>query len=263
MKQLKNIAPWLILLLYVVLALSFISAQRKAVICNKVAVNITDGTSNFFIEEQDVIKMLNDKGEKLVGQPIDAINVNFLEDYFKGNPLVKEANVYRTIGGELNVSISQRKPILRVINSKNESFYIDDEGSAMPLSTKYTAHVLVASGQIKLSYAQLKAAKNKTDKAITVDNSQQQFLDLLKLASYIYHDQFWRAQIEQIYVNNGEFELIPRVGTHLIEFGGTDNMEKKFRNLKALYQQGLSVTGWNNYSKINLKYNQQVICTKR
>jgi cell division protein FtsQ len=245
MKQLKNIAPWLILLLYVVLALSFISAQRKAVICNKVAVNITDGTSNFFIEEQDVIKMLNDKGEKLVGQPIDAINVNFLEDYFKGNPLVKEANVYR------------------VINSKNESFYIDDEGSAMPLSTKYTAHVLVASGQIKLSYAQLKAAKNKTDKAITVDNSQQQFLDLLKLASYIYHDQFWRAQIEQIYVNNGEFELIPRVGTHLIEFGGTDNMEKKFRNLKALYQQGLSVTGWNNYSKINLKYNQQVICTKR
>lgn len=263
MKHLKNIVPWLLVMLYLVLALGFISAQRKAVVCNKVEVNITDGTSNFFIEEQDVVKMLNDKGEKLVGQPIDAINVNFLEDYFKGNPLVKEANVYRTINGELNVSISQRKPILRVINSSYESFYIDDEGSVMPLSDKYTAHVLVASGQIKLSYARLKAAQNSKDKAYTVDNSQQQFLDLLTLASYIYHDQFWKAQIEQIYVNNGEFELIPRVGTHLIEFGSTENMEKKFRNLKALYQQGLPLAGWNNYSKINLKYNKQVICTKR
>ena len=83
MKQLKNIAPWLIVLLYMVLALSFISAQRKAVVCKNVEVHITDGTNNFFIKEQDVIKMLNDKEEKLVGQPIDAINVNFLEDYFK------------------------------------------------------------------------------------------------------------------------------------------------------------------------------------
>ncbi len=263
MKTFKDIAPWIVIMLYLMVTLSFISSQRKEVICKQVKVRINDGTSNFFIEEKDVLNMLNDKGEKLVGKPIDKINVNFLEDFFRINPLIKEANVYRTLNGTLNVSITQRNPIVRVINSRRESFYIDQEGSVMPLSTKYAAHVLVASGDITLSYSKLKAAQNKDTSARSVHNSSQLFLDLFQLASYIYHDKFWNAQIEQIYVNKGDFELVPRVGTHLIEFGGIEDYEKKFRNLKALYEQGLPRVGWNNYSKINLKYNNQVICTKR
>jgi cell division protein FtsQ len=243
--------------------LSFISSQRNQIVCKRLNVKISDRTGNYFIEEKDVINMLNDKGEKLVGQTIEAINVNFLEDFFQMNPLVKQANVYRTIDGTLNVAITQRNPIVRVINKQHESFYIDEEGSVMPLSDKYTAHVMVASGDIALSYTKLKAAQNKGDKPNNVNNSSQQFLDLFTLASYIYHDKFWQAQIEQIYVSRGTFKLIPRVGTHLIEFGTVDDHEKKFRNLKALYEQGLPVAGWNKYSKINLKYNNQVICTKR
>lgn len=263
MKSIKNTATWSVLLLYMVVTLSFVSSQRKAILCQKVQVQVADKTSNYFIEDKDVLAMLNDKNEKLVGKPLESINVNFLEDFFMMNPMIKEANVYRTIDGALNVIIKQRNPILRVINSQNESFYIDEQGAVMPLSDKYTAHVLVASGDIDLSYTKLKAAQNKEDSTANVNNSPRQFLDLFKLASYIYRDEFWQAQIEQIYVDHKEYDLIPRVGTHLIEFGRMTDHEKKFRNLKALYEQGLPAAGWNNYSKINLKYNNQVICTKR
>jgi cell division protein FtsQ len=133
----------------------------------------------------------------------------------------------------------------------------------MPLSDKYSAHVLVASGHLNEPYSKRYTRNLRAQSAQNVDNSGSLLLDLYQLAEYIYNDKFWRAQIEHIYVLNNEFEMVPRVGTHIIEFGGIDNFEKKFRNLKALYLKGLPETGWNNYNTVNLKYNNQVICTKR
>ena len=62
---------------------------------------------------------------------------------------------------------------------------------------------------------------------------------------------------------NQEFEIIPRVGAHQILLGNAENLELKFRNLKILYEEGLAYEGWNKYEIINLKYNNQVICSKR
>ena len=66
------------------------------------------------------------------------------------------------------------------------------------------------------------------------------------------------AQIEQIAVNKLlEFELVPKVGNHKIVFGGIENLEGKFEKLMIFYKKGLSKTGWNEYSEINLKYKNQ------
>ena len=88
-------------------------------------------------------------------------------------------------------------------------------------------------------------------------------LKLYKLAKYIRSDKFLNATIEQIYVNNSnEFELIPKTGKHFIEFGDTNNMKKKFDNLIVFYKDGLKRVGWDKYKKVNLKYLNQVVCSK-
>jgi cell division protein FtsQ len=88
--------------------------------------------------------------------------------------------------------------------------------------------------------------------------------EIYELAKFIHNDPFWESQIEQIYRNDkGEYELIPRVGGHLILFGDYENYREKFRNLRAFYRKGLNNVGWNQYLKINLKYDNQIICTKR
>jgi cell division protein FtsQ len=70
--------------------------------------------------------------------------------------------------------------------------------------------------------------------------------------------------VEQIYLNEkGEYELIPRVGAHVVKFGSFENYREKFRNLKAFYKKGLNNVGWNQYLYINLKYDNQIICTKK
>ena len=84
------------------------------------------------------------------------------------------------------------------------------------------------------------------------------------MARFINDHPFWKSQIEQVYVNNkGEYELIPRVGGHLIKLGSHSGYQKKLRNLKAFYLKGLNNVGWNQYLEINLKYDNQIICTKR
>ncbi len=263
MKKFKSIAPWITILLYLAIMLPLIAAKKHEIKCSKIIVRILDETNNFFIEEADVLSMLNDKGEKIIGEDINSINVNKLEQFLLLHPSVKEANVHSTLQGDVEIKIIQRNPILRIINKNRESFYVDDEGKIMPLSNKYSAHVLIASGNIGLNYTKLIAAQKAKIGDNSVDNSNPLLLDLYQLAAYIYHDEFWRAQIEQIYVLDNGFELVPRVGTQIIQLGNTDNYKNKFRNLKALYKQGLPSAGWNKYKTINLKYNNQVICTKR
>lgn len=263
MDKFKKIMPWVTILLYLAIMLPLIGAKKHEVKCQSIKVKILDETNNFFIEEGDVLSMLNDKKEKIVGQDINSINVNKLEELLLMHPSVKEADVHRTLQGEVEIKIIQRNPILRVINKNRESFYVDEEGKIMPLSTKYTAHVLIASGNIDLNYTKILAEQKDEIGDKSVDNSKGLLLDLYQLASYIYRDEFWRAQVEQVYVNKGEYELVPRVGTHLIKLGSIDNYEAKFENLFALYKQGLPRAGWNKYKEINLKYNNQVICTKR
>jgi len=263
MDKIKKILPWVTILLYLAIMLPLIAAKRHEIMCEGIKVKVLDETESFFIEESDVLKMLKNRQDALVGVNINDIDINEIEEILLLHPSIKIANVYRTLQGEVSVAITQRNPILRIINKRGQSFYIDDEGKIMPMSSKYTAHVLVASGNINLSYSKIKMQQKAKIGDNSVDNSNSLLLDLYELASYIYHDEFWNAQIEQIYVNKNDIELIPRVGSQVIVLGTIENYELKFRNLKALYVQGLPRSGWNTYGKINLKYNNQVICTKR
>jgi cell division protein FtsQ len=80
---------------------------------------------------------------------------------------------------------------------------------------------------------------------------------------YITHDKFLKAQIAQIYVNEqNEFELVPRIGNHIILLGTAEDLDDKFRRLVAFYRYGLNKIGWNKYNVINIKYKNQVVCSK-
>jgi len=84
------------------------------------------------------------------------------------------------------------------------------------------------------------------------------------LASKLYYDTILTYQIDQIYIQNqNEFELYPKIGDYKIEIGNLENLDTKFTKLKYLYKEAFTRIGWDNYSKINLNYRDQVICTKK
>ena len=177
--------------------------------------------------------------------------------------IIRQAELYFTANGDLHVEVDQRNPIVRVINARGRSYYIDREGVIIPLAPNYSSHVLVASGEI-VEFFELARTSRLPCPGEYDPKKNYTICKIHEMATFISNNPFWKAQIEQIYVNDqGEYELIPRVGGHLIKLGAWEGYRDKLRNLKAFYMKGLNNVGWNQYLEISLKYDNQIICTKR
>lgn len=262
MKLKKKIKSLLIIIISVVITIvifSFVTTQKHKIICSELNITILDSAKNYFIDKNEVLELIYNDFGNVVGYNLDSINLALIEERLKLNPYIKEVEVYKTIHGKINIEINQRNPILRVINSQGESFYIGKEGVIMPVSENYTSLEVVASGNIQTSFD----FKDKKNLPI-IENMENNkiILELYTLANFINEDSFYIALFDQIYVTeNQQIELVPKIGNHIVEFGNIDNYEKKLRNLKTFYKDGMKKMGWNKYSKISLKYDNQIVCT--
>lgn len=245
--------------------LGFVDKKQKALPCAEIVIRIDNSVQHDFINESDILALINGN-VNIVGTPVGSINISLLEKKIMNNPYVEQAEVYSTIDGKLQVNVVQRDPVVRIMTMRDESFYIDRSGKFMPVCDHYSTPVIVASGYIFDAYAEMHVPVWEVDTTVT-DTSKMSVQPVLSqiysLSQYIGANEFWNAQIEQIYINDqGDIELIPRVGNHRIILGSVTALEEKLNRLYIFYTKGLNKTGWNNYSIINLKYKNQVVCTK-
>jgi len=264
MKKVVQIILWLLPALGLPVILGFANAEQNNVLCTGITVNIDNSDENFFVDETDIKEIIYSKGDSLIGSAVSLINCNKLEQLILKNPSIKDVQVYATVVGEVKADIVQRKPVVRIYNTIGESFYIDETGSVMPLSSKFSSRVPVANGNIRESLGGLSLFN--VHKIESVDSLASKTLidDIFAVVNFIEKDSFWKAHIQQFFVNEkNDIELIPMVGNHKIILGDKKDLDSKFQKLMLLYQKGLSKTGWNQYSIINLKFKNQVICTKK
>ena len=260
MKRVLNILFWIAVIAYYFLSMGFVSEKRHEQVCTSVKVTVVDSALSRFVTADDILKVVDNRSQKITGVLFDSINAPKIERRLYEFAPIRRAIIYKTIDGEVHIDVIQRTPVVRVINRYGESFYFDDHGDLLKHSSRYYAYVLVANGNINLRPDQKDYNVFTVDVAKGKRNIMQ---ELFSLAKYINADKFWKAQIQQIYVNDdGDFELIPMVGAHVIIFGTFDKHEAKFSKLESFYRNGLNVKGWNSYDLINLKYDGQIIGTK-
>ncbi len=264
-KKIGVIVLWFLGIAGLVSSLAFVTASENKVKGKKVDVVIEKDDDNSFIDEDDILKFLKDRNDTFVNQPMKDINVFQIERALNTHPSIASSEVAVTVNGDVSINIKQRKPIVRIINSRGESFYMDNRATVMPLADHYTARVLIVNGFIPEKYSQFynisvaQIEKDSAFKAITVID------DIYEVANYIKNDSLLNSLIIQAYINNDrEMELYPAIGNQKIIFGDDNDIAEKFEKLKTFYTQGLnSVNGWNKYSIINLKYKNQVVCIKK
>lgn len=241
---------WTLSLGGLVVLMSFIEFKKAGVYCKAVKVYIPG--NQYFIDKEEVDNILKVHKHQLIGRNMESINLHALENKLKANPFIESAVVYADMDGIIRVEISQRQPVLRVINQFDQNFYIDQNGLKIPLSSNFTAKVLAANGFIEEAFG------NKVD-TLHTDMAKQVF----KTADFINRDSLWSAQIAQIYVDqNHEIELIPRVGNNRILLGNADSLDVKFSNLLTFYKKAMPQVGWDRYKLINIKYANQVVGVK-
>lgn len=265
MNKLKNIGritAWTLSVAGLIVCLAFSGVETEKIKCSDISITIDHNSGNNFITDADVMTMLLTKGDSLLGSPLISIPIAKYERMITGHPSVKKAEVFTQLNGTLSVTVEQRMPVMRVITKNNESFYLDETGSVMPLSENYTALVPIANGNIEDALFRIQNT-SFAEPSDSLANSTM-LDDLFKLAMYIRQDEFWNSQIQQFNINtDNEIVMIPRVGRHHIILGDVSDLESRFNKLWIFYQKGLNHTGWDQYSTINLKYKDQVICTKR
>ncbi|MBO6605862.1 MAG: hypothetical protein JJ905_03350 [Psychroserpens sp.] len=198
------------------------------------------GDDNLFITHANVSKLLIQNQQSVTNKRKDIIDLNQLETALNSNPMIKQAQVSMTVEGLITAEIEQKKPIARV--STNASYYIDEEGSFMPLSTNYTARVPLVTGSI-----------DRNDLA-----------NVYKVAKKVQEDEFLMKHVIVIHQNQDKtIDLKLRSHDFTVHVGSLKSLDKKMNNLKAFYQKGSKDKALDNYKLVNLKFDKQVICTKK
>lgn len=265
LKKAGIITLWSILLSGMVVSLGFVEKQEGMLPCQSLDIDIQMSDGNFFVQHEDIRQLLRDRGDSVVGQPASSINIPAIEHLLESHAAIEEAQVYMTVDGKMKIDIIQRRPVVRIFSGDMESYYLDDKGKLMPLSDNYTANVLVVTGCTGEAYAKRYMYSMEDVEGDSALKAQTMLDDIYRLAIFIRNDAFWSAQVQEVHLNAGnELELVPRVGDHRIVFGDATAIEEKFGKLLVFYREGLYSTGWwNDYSTINLKFKDQIVCTKK
>lgn len=234
---------------YVVLNMTGGDPKEK---CTQVALVVEENPKASFITRESVEEMLQEAHLYPKGKLMKDIDPSHIEETLKKNSFIAQVECYKTnngmaVGeGKVCVRVTQRTPVVYVLPDGQQGYYVDTEGYVIP-NTSYAKNIIIATGKINQEFATK---------------------ELAAIGRHLLDNPFWDEMIEQIYVEQDKKEksvvtLVPRLGDHTIFLGTTDKLEAKLRRLQIFYEQGFPQVGWNKYSRLDLEFDNQVVCTKK
>ncbi len=241
MKRSIEILKFIVLLGLLAFLFSFSKTRNQHRKLKKIDVEFVDDNSPF-ITHNTVNKLLIQNQPKVTGIGKETLVLKEMEQRLVENPMVRDAQVFVTVDGTLGAKIEQRNPIGRVTaEGSGLDYYLDSDGKKMPLSSVYSARVPLITG-----------------------TSKNHFSELTPLLLKINEDDFMKSCVVGLNNKaNGEVELELRKTPLKILFGKPADIEKKFQNFKAFYKKTQQDSTLSNYSHVNLKFESQVIATKK
>ena len=197
------------------------------------------GDQNLYITQEAVNKLLIQSYGSFANVPKEKLVLNTMEKAIEANEMVKDAQVYLTVNGELRTEIVQRQPIGRV--EGNTKFYVDDEGKRMPLSKYHSARVPIITGKI-------------TGRSLE---------DVYVILKHINQDNFLRKNVIGIHIEGEEmYQLKFRLENFVVHLGSIKDLDEKFSNFKAFYAKAAKDQTLEDFNIVSLEFNNQVVCTK-
>jgi cell division protein FtsQ len=254
----KNIAKKtaLGLLLAVILLGAYLlgSRHRSQMRCAWVEIDIGDSLQTPFVTSKKVKQYLADDYGRLIGTPMDSIDLFRIESVLNSKASILSCNAYKTSNGRLNISITQRKPVIR-FQTADYGFYSDEEGYLLPLDPDFSGNLVVVDGSIPLDTADC-------SRGTPADPEDCRWLeDMLKMARYINGSDIWKKRIAQIICNeSGELTIVPEAGKETFIFGRPEDIGQKFEKMQMYYERIVADKGECAYNIVDVRYKKQIVC---
>jgi cell division protein FtsQ len=218
-------------------------------VCKGINVEINGAGNNFFVDAKQVIKILTST-QPIKEEPIASINLHVLEERLKSDKWIADADLFFDNNEVLQAEVVEKDPVARIFTVDGSSFYIDSACEHLPLSEKLSARVPMFTNF-------------PTDRTRLSKPDSELMASVKELALFIQADDFWKAQVSQVDITPDGFEVVPTIGNHIVLFGDGEDYKEKFDRLFSFYKQVSTQVGFDKYEKIDVRFNGQVVATKK
>lgn len=225
--------------------------HHSGMICKDVEVTIRSAGAGTYITQKEILDRVSGRHPELLkGTLLKNISLSQLEKLLEQHLWIREAELYFDNNNILQIDIQERLPVARVFSVSGETFYVDDFGFRLPVNGKQIAYVPVFTGFPAITYPLL-------------PKDSLLLMQVKDMGIYMLKNDFWKAQIDQVNIQDDQMELIPKLGKHQILFGNGLDIERKFKRLMLFYKKVMKYTGWNYYSSLDLRYDKQIVAVRR
>lgn len=268
-----SVLVWAGIVAYLIWAGRLGAHLHQAATVEELNIVVRDSGQVNIIHSADVLRWIKKAGLDPTGAHIDSVKLQAIDSTVASHDFVRSVKTAVGLGGTVTVIVEQRTPLLRVVTGNGYDFYYTADKHIVPAGYNSPHYVPVITGRFAIPFATSYSGPLNQDDKEAEKKSDKNYLFLSKLINfvkYIEDNDFWKAQIVQINVISGErapneyeIELIPRVGDHVVLLGSLDGYERKLAKLMAFYRKALPHEGWDRWNYIDLRYDGQVVCSKR
>ena len=206
----------------------------------------------------DVGNQTTDSTDMYQQPTIASIDMTKLRQMLDKNPWIAYSRAYIDLNDTMYVTVKEYDPVVRVYNNDGYSVYVTRNGFVIPTSPHYTPHLIIASGNY--NFDTLTRPSNIAD---TIYQNTG-LAEALALAKAIEKDKFLKENIGQIYKNtNNEYEVIVNNLPIQVILGDTCAVYNKLQRLKIMLEKYNGTVEIDDYKTMNLKYKNQIVCTKK
>ena len=207
--------------------------------CRSLRYMIEDREDRLYLTEIELTQRLRAKDLYPVNRVIAPETLHRIEKTIAQHPMVRTAQCYITPRGEMRIRITQRVPILRV-QTPIEVYYIDTDRRVMPSRESIKDRVPVVTGNVGVTMASH---------------------SLADFASWLQEDDYWRARIHHLQVQNPQLvylflrgEAMPRV-----VLGPMRGYEAKLNKLRVFMEDGKEALKDKHYRELDLRFRGHIV----
>lgn len=216
--------------------------QAGESICQELKVEITNSDSSVFVTRKSILNELAKLNIDPIGKPFSSINTLQIEQTLNQSEYLENVECVIDNNKTLLIRATQLVPVMRVFDG-TASYYVNRKGKRMSATAQYHADVPVVSGHF---------------------NSQFPPVKLLPLIQYVQADEMLNSLVTMYSMrdSNNVF-IIPCILGHVVNVGHPDDFDNKFAKLREFYTKVIPYKGWLYYDTISLKFNHQIVATRR
>ena len=216
--------------------------KSRGELCERIEVEVINADSTSFVTPQGILNDLKSQGVKVVGKYMGDINASDIEEALKLSPYLENADCVKCQDGRLLIRVSQLVPVFRVFDGE-DSYYVNRAGKRMAANVYYHSDVPVVQGHFTRAYPPTR---------------------LLPLIDYVEGDSLLHSLVTMYCVRDtNNIIIVPNISGHVVNIGNTSGLDNKFAKLKLFYSEVLPKRGWNTYDTISVKWNHQIVATRR